>query len=116
MFLSNFSYSSKKIHVNCSWYNNAFNDYFEKYTKQIKRLDITYVVNWKNNGEEIKTWVVNNPKDPDTTHWSRRIFNTNFYLLPTMKNENGLLDKCFIIGLIFLVVIVVTINILYCIS
>lgn len=24
------------------------NDYFEKYTKQIKRLDITYVVNWKN--------------------------------------------------------------------
>ena len=23
------------------------NDYFEKYTKQIKRLDITYVVNWK---------------------------------------------------------------------
>lgn len=24
------------------------NDYFEKYTRQIKRLDITYVVNWKN--------------------------------------------------------------------
>lgn len=24
------------------------NDYFEKYTKQIKKLDITYVVNWKN--------------------------------------------------------------------
>lgn len=24
------------------------NDYFERYTKQIKRLDITYVVNWKN--------------------------------------------------------------------
>ena len=24
------------------------NDYFEKYTKQIKRLDITYVVHWKN--------------------------------------------------------------------
>lgn len=23
------------------------NDYFERYTKQIKRLDITYVVNWK---------------------------------------------------------------------
>lgn len=29
--LSNFSYSSKKIYVNCSWYNNAFDDYFEKY-------------------------------------------------------------------------------------
>lgn len=24
------------------------NDYFERYTKQIKKLDITYVVNWKN--------------------------------------------------------------------
>ena len=24
------------------------NDYFEKYTKQIKRLDITYVLHWKN--------------------------------------------------------------------
>lgn len=24
------------------------NDYFERYTKQIKKLDITYIVNWKN--------------------------------------------------------------------
>lgn len=30
------------------------NDYFERYTKQIKRLDITYVVNWKNLVESAK--------------------------------------------------------------
>ena len=33
------------------------------------------VVNWKNNGEEIKYWVVNNPRDPNTKSWSRRLFN-----------------------------------------
>ena len=36
-----------------------------------------YLVNWKNDGEEIKIAVVNNPTDPDTTSWSRRIFNWN---------------------------------------
>ena len=36
-----------------------------------------YVVNWRNDGEEIKIAVVNNPTDPDTTSWSRRIFNWN---------------------------------------
>lgn len=41
--------------------------------------NLYHVVNWKNNGEEIKKWVVNNPNDPNTTHWSRRIFNTDFY-------------------------------------
>lgn len=38
-----------------------------------------YVVNWKNDGEEIKIAVVNNPSDPDTTSWSRRIFNWNYF-------------------------------------
>ncbi|MDX0488818.1 BREX-1 system adenine-specific DNA-methyltransferase PglX [Sinorhizobium medicae] len=38
-----------------------------------------YVVNWKNNGAEIKHWLVNNPQDPKTTHWSRRIINSEFY-------------------------------------
>jgi len=33
------------------------------------------VINWKNDGEDLKTFVVNNPKDPNTTHWSRRLFN-----------------------------------------
>ena len=41
--------------------------------------NLEYVVNWKNNGEEIKYWVTHNPKDPNTTHWSRRLFNTEHY-------------------------------------
>jgi type II restriction/modification system DNA methylase subunit YeeA len=41
--------------------------------------NLMHVVNWENDGEEIKHWVTNNPKDPDTTHWSRRIFNTDLY-------------------------------------
>src|SRR5690606_28791306 len=41
--------------------------------------NLSHVVNWKNNGEEIKQWVTNNPNDPGTTHWSRRIFNTDLY-------------------------------------
>ena len=44
--------------------------------------ELENVINWQNGGEEIKTWVVNNPKDPKTTHWSRRIFNTEFFFLP----------------------------------
>ena len=33
------------------------------------------IVNWEHNGEEIKYWVVNNPNDPKTKSWSRRLFN-----------------------------------------
>ena len=36
-----------------------------------------YVVNWLNDGEEIKYWVTHNPRDPKTTSWSRRIFATD---------------------------------------
>ncbi|WP_431299401.1 BREX-1 system adenine-specific DNA-methyltransferase PglX [Tabrizicola sp. BL-A-41-H6] len=43
-----------------------------------------YVVNWLNDGAEIKHAVVNNPSDPNTTHWSRRIFNTEYFF------KNGL--------------------------
>lgn len=43
--------------------------------------NLQHVVNWKNDGEEIKYWVTHNPKDPNTTSWSRRIFNTNLYFL-----------------------------------
>lgn len=39
----------------------------------------TLVVNWLNDGAEIKHWVVNNPKDPKTKSWSRRIFGTDFF-------------------------------------
>lgn len=38
-----------------------------------------YVVNWKGNGEDIKSAVMNNPRDNTTNHWSRRIFNTEFF-------------------------------------
>ena len=37
------------------------------------------VVNWLNDGAEIKKWVVSNPKDPKTTSWSRRIFGTDCF-------------------------------------
>lgn len=37
------------------------------------------VINWSNDGANIKSFVVNNPKDPNTTHWSRRLFNLDFF-------------------------------------
>ena len=40
------------------------------------------VVNWLNDGAEIKKWVVSNPKDPHTTSWSRRIFATDCFFKP----------------------------------
>ena len=49
-----------------------------------------YLINWKNDGEEIKKAVVSNPGDPDTTHWSRRIFNTDLFFLPSLTwNDVG---------------------------
>ena len=41
--------------------------------------NLEYVVNWENDGSEIKYWVTHNPKDPGTTSWSRRIFNVPLY-------------------------------------
>ena len=38
-----------------------------------------YVVNWLNDGAEIKYWVTHNPKDPKTTSWGRRIFATDCF-------------------------------------
>ncbi|ELB1638300.1 BREX-1 system adenine-specific DNA-methyltransferase PglX [Vibrio alginolyticus] len=37
------------------------------------------LINWENDGSDIKHFVVNNPKDPNTTHWSRRLFNLEFF-------------------------------------
>lgn len=37
------------------------------------------VINWHNDGGDIKRFVVNNPKDPKTTHWSRRLFNLEYF-------------------------------------
>jgi len=41
-----------------------------------------FVVNWKNDGAEVKDWVVNNPNDPNTTSWSRRVFNHDLFFKP----------------------------------
>jgi hypothetical protein len=37
------------------------------------------VINWLDGGAAIKEFVVSNPNDPDTTHWSRRLFNLEFF-------------------------------------
>lgn len=58
----------------CKWYAFQKGGEFKKWYG-----NLFYVVNWENNGEEIKYWVTHNPKDPKTTSWSRRIFNTNLY-------------------------------------
>lgn len=41
-----------------------------------------FVINWKCDGAEIKEWVVSNPNDPNTTSWSRRIFNHDLFFRP----------------------------------
>ena len=43
-----------------------------------------YVINWENEGSELKNFVVNNPKDPKTTHWSRRLFNLDSFFKPCL--------------------------------
>ena len=41
--------------------------------------NIDYLVNFYHDGEELKHWLVNNPKDPGTKHWSRNMRNYNLY-------------------------------------
>ncbi|MFM1900450.1 MAG: hypothetical protein RLZZ216_1026 [Cyanobacteriota bacterium] len=43
-----------------------------------------YIINWQNDGSDIKAAVVNNPSDPDSTHWSRRIYNTEYFFQPSL--------------------------------
>ena len=38
-----------------------------------------YVVNFYHDGEELKYWLVHNPKDPGTKHWSRNMRNYDYY-------------------------------------
>lgn len=38
-----------------------------------------YIVNWENDGEEIKYFATHNPKDPNTKQWTRRISNYQLY-------------------------------------
>jgi hypothetical protein len=37
------------------------------------------LINWENEGHDIKKFVVSNPKDPNTNHWSRRLFNLDYF-------------------------------------
>lgn len=46
----------------CKWYGNNY-----------------IIVNFKNDGQELKHWLVNNPSDPSTKHWSRNLRNYDFY-------------------------------------
>jgi len=47
--------------------------------------DMQMVVNWENDGEEMKDWAVNNAGDPRTTHWSRNIRSTEYYFRPGLS-------------------------------
>jgi len=40
------------------------------------------LINWIDDGSDIKNFVVNNPKDPNTNHWSRRLFNLEYFFKP----------------------------------
>lgn len=39
------------------------------------------VLNYYNDGEELKYWLVNNPNDPSTKHWSRNMRNYDYYFV-----------------------------------
>lgn len=41
-----------------------------------------YILNFKNDGEELKCWLVNNPNDPTTKSYSRYIRNYDMYCKP----------------------------------
>lgn len=71
----NFQKISKNGKDNQKWYLFQKGGEFRKWYGNLE-----YVVNWENDGEDIKYWVTHNPKDPNTKSWSRRIFNTNLYL------------------------------------
>jgi hypothetical protein len=44
-----------------------------------------YVIDWENNGERVKNWVVANPNDPNTTSWARRIFNYTYFFRESLS-------------------------------
>lgn len=67
--------------------------------------DLHLIINWKYDGQEVKTWVVSNPSDPRTTHWSRRIANWEFYFRPgltwPLRTTSGISFRQFNAGSIF---------------
>lgn len=61
-------------HENKKWFHFQKGGEFRRWYGNLE-----YVVNWENDGADIKYWVTHNPKDPGTTSWSRRIFNVPLY-------------------------------------
>jgi len=55
--------------------------------------DIYLLVGWADDGEELKSWVVANPSDPRTTHWSRRVANSEYFGRPgltwSLRSQKG---------------------------
>ena len=56
--------------------------------------DIHLLALWDQDGSEMKAWVVANPTDPRTTHWSRRIANPECFYRPgltwPLRTQRGL--------------------------
>jgi hypothetical protein len=56
--------------------------------------DVHLMISWNLDAAELKEWVVSNPTDPGTTHWSRRIANSEFFLRPgltwPLRTQSGL--------------------------
>lgn len=66
--------------------------------------DVYLVVNWQFQGREMKAWVVANPTDPRTSHWSRRIANCEHFFRPGLTwplRTNGLSFRAMPGGCIF---------------
>ena len=63
------------------------------------------VLLWTEDGSEIKAWVVSNPTDPRTAHWSRRIANSDFFFRPgltwPLRTTSGLGLRALPAGCIF---------------
>ena len=43
-----------------------------------------HLLNYANDGQELKHWLVNNPNDPTTTSWARYIRSPEFYFRPSV--------------------------------
>ena len=67
--------------------------------------DLHLVVNWENNGQEMKQWVVNNPNEPQTTSWSRNVRSVRCYFLKgltwSLRTQAGFCVKLLPAGGIF---------------
>ena len=44
-----------------------------------------YIVNYENDGAELKLWLVNNPNDPSTNSWARYLRSPDFYFKPSIN-------------------------------